>query len=46
LDEIVSTMTRLVVRLELLDPVEAHLVPNIEKRDVLLNLQGKGSLQH
>jgi len=38
-------MARLVVMLELLDPVEAHLVPNIEKGDVLLNLRGEGSLQ-
>jgi hypothetical protein len=32
--------------LELRDPVEVHLVPDIEKWDVLLDLWGKGTLQH
>jgi hypothetical protein len=32
--------------LELHEPVEVRLVPDIEKEGVLLNLWGKGSLQH
>jgi len=31
--------------LELYDPVEVHLVPDVEKGEVLLDPQGKGSLQ-
>jgi len=46
LGEIISTMTRLDVMLELHDPVEVHLVPHIEKGEVLLDLRRKGSLQH
>jgi len=39
-------MTRLDVMLELHESVVVNVVPDIEKGDVLLGLQGKGSLQH
>ena len=39
-------MTRLDVMLELHESVEVHLVPDIEKGEVLLDLWEKGNLQH
>ena len=38
-------MKQLDVMLELHDPVEVRLVPDVEKGGVLLDLRGKGSLQ-
>jgi len=46
LSEITSTMTRLDVMLELHESVEVHLVPDVEKGEVLLYPRAKGSLQH
>ncbi len=45
LGEVVSRMTRLDVLGQLNEPVEVHLVPEIEKGEVLLDLRGRGSFQ-
>ena len=43
--EIVSTMTRIDVMAQLNEPVEVHLVPDVEKGEVLIDPRGNGSLQ-
>jgi hypothetical protein len=43
--EIVSTMTRIDIMGLLNEPVEVHLVPDIEKGEVLIDPKGKGSMQ-
>lgn len=43
--EVVSRITRIEVIGQLKEPVEVHLVPDVEKGEVLLNSQGNGSLQ-
>jgi hypothetical protein len=43
--EIVSTMTRIDVMGFLKEPVEVHMVPDIEKGEVLIDPRGKGSMQ-
>jgi hypothetical protein len=43
--EVVSRMTRLEVMAQLNEPVEVHLVPDIEKGEVLIDARGCGSLQ-
>ena len=43
--EVVSKMTRLDVMAQLNEPVEVHLVPDIEKGEVLIDSRGSGSLQ-
>ncbi len=45
LSEVVSRTTRLEVMGQLKEPIEVHLVPEIEKGEVLLDLRGRGSLQ-
>jgi hypothetical protein len=45
LGETVSKITRLDVIGQLKEPVEVHRVPDIEKGEVLLDSQGKGSFQ-
>ena len=43
--ELVSTITRIEVLAQLKEPVEVYLIPDVEKGEVLLDQQGKGSLQ-
>jgi hypothetical protein len=43
--EIVSKMTRVDVMTHLDEPVEVHLIPDLEKGEVLLDLRGMGSFQ-
>jgi len=43
--ELVSTITRIEVMAQLKEPVEVYLIPDVEKGEVLLDQQGKGSLQ-
>jgi hypothetical protein len=43
--EVISKMTRLDVMAQLNEPIEVHLVPDIEKGEVLLDSRGRGSLQ-
>jgi hypothetical protein len=43
--EVVSKMTRLDVLAQLNEPVEVHLVPDVEKGEVLIDSRGRGSLQ-
>lgn len=45
ISEIVSRITRLEVLGQLNEPIEVHLVPDVEKGEVLLDLRGRGSLQ-
>ena len=42
--EVVSMITRLDVIAQLHEPVEVHLVPDIEKGEVLVDSRGRGSL--
>ena len=41
----ISRMTRLEVMGQLKEPIEVHLVPDVEKGEVLLDSRGRGSLQ-
>jgi hypothetical protein len=43
--EVVSRITRIEVMEHLQGPIDVHLVPDVEKGEVLINLQGSGSLQ-
>jgi hypothetical protein len=43
--EVVSKITRLDVMAQLNEPIEVHLVPDIEKGEVLIDSRGRGSLQ-
>jgi hypothetical protein len=43
--EVVSKITRLDVMAQLNEPVKVHLVPDIEKGEVLIDSRGRGSLQ-
>ncbi|MGD0994350.1 MAG: hypothetical protein ABR909_02365 [Candidatus Bathyarchaeia archaeon] len=43
--EAVSKMTRVDVMAQLNEPVEVHLIPDIEKGEVLIDSRGQGSLQ-
>ena len=43
--EVVSRITRIDVMGQLQGPIDVHLVPDVEKGEVLINLQGSGSLQ-
>jgi len=43
--EVVSRMTRLDVMAQLNEPIEVHLVPDVEKGEVLIDSRGRGSLQ-
>jgi hypothetical protein len=45
LGETISKVTRLDVIGQLKEPVEVHLVPDLEKGEVLLDPYGKGSFQ-
>ena len=45
LAEVISRTTRLEVLGQLKDPIEVHLVPDVEKGEVLRDLRGRGSLQ-
>jgi hypothetical protein len=45
LAEVISKMTRLEVMGQLKEPIEVHLVPDVEKGEVLLDSRGRGSLQ-
>ncbi len=45
LGEAVSQMTRLDVMAQLREPVEVHLVPDVERGEVLIDPRGAGSLQ-
>jgi hypothetical protein len=45
LGEAVSQMTRLDVLAQLTEPVEVHLVPDVERGEVLIDSRGTGSLQ-
>lgn len=42
--EVVSMVTRVDVMAQLHEPVEVHLVPDIEKGEVLVDSRGRGSL--
>ena len=43
--EVVSKMTRIEVIGQLQEPIEVHLVPDIEKGEVLIDSRASGSLQ-
>ena len=43
--EVVSKITRLEIFGNLKEPVEIHVVPDLEKGEVLLDPRGKGSYQ-
>ncbi len=43
--ETVSTITRIDVMAQLKEPVEVHLIPDIEKGEVLIDPRGDGSMQ-
>jgi hypothetical protein len=43
--EMVSRMTRLDVMAQLNEPIEVHLVPDVEKGEVLIDSRGRGTLQ-
>jgi hypothetical protein len=43
--EVVCRVTRLDVLAELREPVEVHVVPDVEKGEVLVDSRGRGSLQ-
>ena len=43
--EFVSELTRLDVIGKLHEPIEIHLVPDVEKGEVLIDTRGQGSLQ-
>ena len=43
--EVISKITRLDVMAQLNEPIEVHLVPDIEKGEVLIDSRGRGSLQ-
>ncbi|MGA2387258.1 MAG: hypothetical protein ABSG33_12095 [Candidatus Bathyarchaeia archaeon] len=43
--ESICKLTRLDVLGQLKEPVEVHLVPDVERGEVLINPQGTGSLQ-
>jgi hypothetical protein len=43
--EIVNTLTRVDVMARLKEPVEVHLIPDLENGEVLIDLRGKGTLQ-
>jgi hypothetical protein len=45
LAEVISRITRLEVMGQLNESIEVHLVPDVEKGEVLLDLRGRGSLQ-
>jgi len=45
ISEVVSKITRLDVMAQLNEPIEVHLVPDIEKGEVLIDPRGNGSLQ-
>ena len=45
ISEVVSKITRLDVLAQLNGPVEVHLVPDVEKGEVLIDPRGMGSLQ-
>ena len=46
LGEMVSKMTRLEVLGQLNEAVDVHLVPDVEKGEVLLDSRGRGSFQN
>ncbi len=43
--EVISKITRSDVMAQLNEPIEVHLVPDIEKGEVLFDTRGSGSLQ-
>jgi hypothetical protein len=43
--ETVSRMTRLEVMQQLHEPIEVHLIPDVEKGEVLVDSRGQGSFQ-
>lgn len=43
--ETISKVTRLDIIGQLKEPIEIHVVPDLEKGEVLLDSRGKGSLQ-
>jgi len=43
--EVISKITRLDVIAQLNEPIEVHLVPDIEKGEVLIDTRGNGTLQ-
>jgi hypothetical protein len=43
--EIISKMTRIDVMAHLDEPVEVHLIPDLEKGEVLIDNSGRGTLQ-
>jgi hypothetical protein len=43
--EVVSKVTRLDIISQLKEPIEIHVIPDLEKGEVLLDSRGKGSLQ-
>ena len=45
LAEVISRTTRLEVLGQFKDPIEVHLVPDVEKGEVLIDLRGRGSFQ-
>lgn len=45
LAEVISRTTRLEVLGQFKDPIEVHLVPDVEKGEVLIDSYGRGSLQ-
>lgn len=43
--EVISKITQVDVMAHLDEPVEVHLIPDLEKGEVLLDLRGRGSFQ-
>jgi len=43
--EVVSTVTRVDIMGLLSEPVEVHLIPDLEKGEVLMDPRGNGSMQ-
>jgi hypothetical protein len=45
ISEVISKITRMDVMAQLNEPIEVHLVPDVEKGEVLIDTRGRGSLQ-
>jgi hypothetical protein len=45
ISEVISKITRMDVIAQLNEPVKVHLVPDVEKGEVLIDTRGRGSLQ-
>jgi len=45
ISEVISKITRLDILAQLNEPVEVHLVPDVERGEVLIDTRGSGTLQ-